>query len=315
MATRPQLAILAPSPVLTVTIEAGDEHGAEIHYHAGGQGVWVARMAASLGAEVVLCAALAGEAGHVLRGLLASPGVEVRSVVADGRSGSYVHDRRSGERVVVASTQGPHLQRHETDELYGMMLAAGLEAGVALLTGPQPPDALSGEIYRRLAADLRANGARVLADLTDGALDGAIRGGVGLLKISHEELIAEGLADGDGRDQLLAGARKLHKRGARGVLVSRAVEPALALVSDRAHELTGPRFEPSDHAGAGDSMFAGVGAALADGRSLMDALRLGVAAGALNVTRRGLGTGNRAEVEQLLSHVRVNDLGPIVEAR
>ena len=49
-----RLAVFAPSPVLTVTIEAGPDRP-EVHLHPGGQGFWVARMAANLGAEVVLC--------------------------------------------------------------------------------------------------------------------------------------------------------------------------------------------------------------------------------------------------------------------
>ncbi len=308
---RAQIAILAPSPILTVTIEPGDESGPETHYHPGGQGVWVAHMAAALEAEVVLCVALAGEAGTVLEGLLEAPRIEVRSTAAHGRSGSYVHDRRSGERVVVASTDGPRLWRHETDELYGATLAAGLEAGTVALTGPQPPDALPPDFYRRLAVDLGTNGVTVIGDLTGGALEGALAGRLELLKISHEELIAEGLAEGPAPEQLLAGIRELRHRGARGVIISRAAEPALAMLDGRLYELAGPRLEPSDPTGAGDSMFAGIAVALADERSIIEAFKLGVAAGALNVTRRGLGTGRRTEVERLLPHVHVSDLGNV----
>jgi 1-phosphofructokinase len=213
----------------------------------------------------------------------------------------------------VAATDGPRLWRHETDELYGVTVAAGLEADLAVLTGPSPPDAVSRDVYRRLASDLRRNGIPVLADLTDGALLGALEGGLDLLKTSHEELIEGGFADGPDRRQLLLAARELHEAGATAVLVSRAAEPALALVAGgHVYELVAPRLEPRDPIGAGDSMFGALATALASGQDLIEAMRLGVAAGALNVTRGGLGTGRRSEIERLSSQVQVRTLDTAV---
>jgi 1-phosphofructokinase len=311
---RARLAVLAPSPILTVTVESGGGQGQEIHYHAGGQGIWVARMAAALGADVVLCVALAGEAGEVLRGLLRLPGVEVRSVNAHGQNGSYIHDRRSGTRVELARTEGRRLQRHDADELFGLILTAGLETGLAILTGPQPADLLEHEVYRRLAVDLRTNGVTVVADLSGGALQQALVGGVDLLKLSHEELIDEDFAESPDQGQLLAGIRELRRQGAQNVALSRPTEPTLALIGEGTYELAGPRFEPADPHGAGDSMLAGIGVALAEGRSMIDSLRRGMAAGALNVTRHGLGTGQPAEVERLLDHIRVTELDDASES-
>lgn len=297
--------------MLTVTIESGDEHGPEVHYHAGGQGVWVARMAGLLGAKVILCTALAGEAGEVLRALLPDEHIEVRIVQGHGRNSSYVHDRRSGVREVIAASQGPRLWRHETDELYGDMLTAGLDADLALLTGPQPPDAVGADVYRRIATDLRANGKKVAADLTNGALRGAIAGEVDLLKISDEELAAESFSEGIETAELLAGIGRLSTAGAHNVLVSRAAEPALALVGQRLYEVRGPRLEASDPTGAGDSMFAALGVGLAGGRDVIEAVQLGVAAGALNATRHGLGTGNPLDIERMLAHVQMRELDAV----
>ena len=70
-------------------------------------------------------------------------------------------------------------------------------------------------------------------------------------------------------------------------------------------ELAGPVFESLDQRGTGDSMFAAIGVGLARGMSIVDAVRLGMAAGALNATRRGLGTGTRGEIQRLASHVSV----------
>ena len=53
-------------------------------------------------------------------------------------------------------------------------------------------------------------------------------------------------------------------------------------------------------------MFAALGVGLGSGKSLVDALKVAVAAGALNATRRGLGTGTRDEIERLSRHVDVH---------
>ncbi|GAA5116785.1 1-phosphofructokinase family hexose kinase [Pseudonocardia adelaidensis] len=93
----PTVVVFAPSPLLTVTLEerAGRP---DIHVHAGGQGVWQARMISAFDVPVVLCAALGGEPGDVLAHLLPGEGVQLRAVRVQARNGGYVHDRRTGSR-------------------------------------------------------------------------------------------------------------------------------------------------------------------------------------------------------------------------
>jgi 1-phosphofructokinase len=301
------LVVFAPSPVLTITVEAGADGGSDIHLHAGGQGFWVARIAVSLGAQVSLCCALGGETGRVLRALIAAEGVDVQTVESGASNGAYIHDRRSGERVEVAFTPAGHLGRHDVDELYGITLASGLDADITLLSGVQPEQILDADIYRRLTGDLRANGQTVIADLTGAPLAAALAGGLAVLKLSHEELLAERRTAGDGVNDLLEAMRALNRAGADSVLLSRGPIPALVLdgqhKTPRALKLSGPRFEAADPTGSGDSMFAALGVGLGSRSELVDALKVAVAAGALNATRRGLGTGTRDEIERLSRHV------------
>jgi 1-phosphofructokinase len=307
----PALVVFAPSPLLTITVEAADTPAQEIHLHAGGQGFWVARMAALLGVEVSLCCALGGESGSVLRGLIARENVVLLGVECDAPNGVYIHARRaSGAREQLARTGSGRLSRHEADELYGLALSAALDAGVALLTGVDPPTVLDSEIYRRLAADLRSNDVQVIADLAGSSLKAALAGGLDLLKISEEEVLAEDMARGGDVAGLLKALEKLHEDGAETVLISRAAEPALVLDGARGRylELTGPRVETLEPRGTGDSMFAALGASIADGNELDVALRMAMAAGALNATRHGLGTGTRQQIEQLSHHIAIRDL-------
>lgn len=310
VATSASLVVFAPSPLLTITVEGADTSRQEIHLHAGGQGFWVARMAALLGARVSLCCALGGESGAVLRGLIAREKVQLHSVECAASNGVYIHARGDAGREQLARTDCPPLSRHETDELYGMAFSAALDAGVALLTGVDPQTVLEGDVYRRLARDLRNNGVRVIADLSGGALKAALAGGLDVLKISEEEVRQEGFARGAGREDLLDALHALHRAGANTVLISRAEEPALVFDGARGRclQLRGPRVETLEPRGTGDSMFAALGAALAGGQELEVALRLAMAAGCLNATRHGLGTGTREEIEQLSRHMEVDEV-------
>ena len=55
-------------------------------------------------------------------------------------------------------------------------------------------------------------------------------------------------------------------------------------------------------------MTAGVAAVLAKGGDMYDAVRTGAAAGALNVTRHGLGTGHLDAVQVLTERVKLTPI-------
>ena len=307
MGQSPRVCVFAPAPLLTVTIEppSSDRGDGEVHLHPGGQGFWVARMLSRLDVDVVLCAALGGETGPIIRRLMVDAAIRVVGTDA-GVNGAYVHDRRSGHRVQLAAMPALRLSRHAVDDLYGATLVEALRAEITVLTGPEDgADVLPDDVYRRLTMDIRANGRRVVADLSGGRLDAVVEGGVDVLKVSEEEL------DSDGRiaraGSVEAAMRELVAAGAANVVVSHGDERASALLDGRLVRAVAPALQPVETRGAGDSLTAAMTAALARGSTLPDALRLGSAAGALNVTRRGLGSGGRDEIERLAELVHIEE--------
>lgn len=299
--------VFAPAPVLTVTIE----HQAgvlELHVHAGGQGIWQARMLVSLGASVTLCAAMGGEVGSIVRRVLADEEITLRAVLRQAGSGWYVDDRRDGRRQRIAEDPGAPMIRHDLDELYNVSLAEGLRAPVVVLSGPGHPSVVAADVYRRLAADLTANGGQVVADLAGEHLRASLAGGVAFLKVAHDEVMQDGWASGDSLDEMVSAAHRLREAGAESVLVSRAEKPAVALFEEQLVQVEVPRLQEADHTGAGDSMTAGVAAVLARGGEMAEAIRTGAAAGALNVTRHGLGTGRMEAVQELIGRVNLAPL-------
>jgi 1-phosphofructokinase len=127
--------VFGPDPLLSVTIERSGEED-EVHVHAAGQGVWVARMAAELGAWPILCGFLGGETGTALRPLLEALRGEARITTTVGSSGSYVVDRRSGTRQLVTCMARPAPHWHEVDDLVACTCAVALESELLVLCNP-----------------------------------------------------------------------------------------------------------------------------------------------------------------------------------
>lgn len=198
------------------------------------------------------------------------------------------------------------LSRHELDDLYELTLVQGLRADVAILSGPDEDDVpVPHSMYERLARDLGAHGTEVVVDLSGERLARALEGGPAVIKVSHEEMVADGLAESDSLPDLAAGCRELASGGARAVVVSRAAEATLALIEGKLVLVESPDLTPVDTRGGGDSMTAGLAVGLAQGRSLEESLILGAAAGAVNVTRHGLGSGSDGAVRELSERVRL----------
>ena len=297
---------LCPSPRLTVLVDAsGDD--VDIHLHAGGQGYWNARMIAVLGVPVVICGYFGGETGQVLKSLMDAEGVEVRAVDVHVSNVAEVLDsRRASDPPLRMRPMRP--SRHDTDSLYGMALASGLEASVCVLAG-DPDHIVPPDMYGRLARDLHDNSRTVVADLMGDHLRAVIDGGVDVVKISHRELVGDGLAaTGDVAD-IVAAVRDIAGRGVHSVVVSRAEAPAIVYSRGSVFSVRTPKVTPVDGRGAGDSMTAGIAAGLARGLPVLEAVRLGAAAGALNVTRRGLATGTNDAIERFVKYVEISPYG------
>jgi 1-phosphofructokinase len=302
----PRIAIFGPHPLLTVSLEReGDDARERIHFHAGGQGVWVARQAGELDAEPVLCGFVGGEAGALLRPLLERLPGERRLVETTTESGCYVVDRRAGERHTLAFTASEPPSRHELDALFSLACAEALACGWLVVANPMPGEALPLSVYGDLVADARANGCRTLVDLSPPRLDSALTGGPDLVKINDWELAAYVSGPVSEPRELRAAAERLRDAGARSVIVTRGEQPAFVLHEEQAWLLVPPRFERGWREGCGDAMMGALAAAWAQGASFEDAAIAGAAAGAGTFLRQGLGSAARDVVDELRGAVRV----------
>ena len=305
--------VFSPDPLLSITIEPLGEQ-AELHVHAAGQGVWVARSAAESGASTVLCCLLGGEIGSLLRPLLEHAGGELRAVPTSAPNGSYVVDHRGSDRMLIASCPRPVPRRHELDNLLSATCTAALSGSVLVLCNPYPVDGVPDSGYEMLAANAAEAGVPVIVDLSTPRLDRTLAHRPALVKINDWELAEYVRGPVDGA-RALSAARELIAAGAQNVAVTRAEAPILVVPGDaEPFEIVPPPLTCGFREGCGDTMTGAVAAAWARGARLRDALTLGAAAGSVNYLRRGLGTGGSATVQEMVAHIGVRPVGSLTPA-
>jgi 1-phosphofructokinase len=298
--------VLGPLLFLTVTVEL-EADKPRVHLHPGGQGFWIARMVRVLGDRARLVAPIGGEAGDVVGALVPGWEIELEAVRGNLATPTQIHDRRDGERLEIVGVEMPELDRHDSDDLYAATLQAGLAADVVVLTAASA-SILPYDAYGRLVHDLDAQGIPLVADMHGEALDAVLAAGsIEVLKVSEEDLDSDGWDVGT-EAKALAAARELNARGAKSVVISRGGDPAIAFAEGRMLRVEPPTLTEVDHAGAGDSMTAGIAVGRMRGLSPIDAIKVGAAAGAGNVIRHGLGSGSRDLIGELTGLVEMEDV-------
>ena len=176
------------------------------------------------------------------------------------------------------------------------------------MTGSAWPNVLPASTFRRMAADLGELGVPVVADLSNEQLHAALEGGVAMVKVSDEELEQDGIIPDRSQASALAGLDAVQRLGAADVVISRGGEPAVALVGGCRYLVVAPSLEIVESRGSGDSMTAALASGTALGLGAETMLRLAVAAGAVNVTRHGLGGADATVVRELADTVEVRPL-------
>lgn len=281
-----RVAVFNVAPILVVTVEG--DHAAVPHVNVGGQGPWVARAIATLGGTPVLCAPFGGDTGRTAQLILADAGYELAATPTASPSGLYVERRDDGGTrhclyEVAAAPLGPR----DLDDVYEAALRHGIDTGTCVVTGSPFPDHLDPTVVGRLCRDLHAAGVVTVADLSGEHLDAALDAGVDWLKVADDELIEERRC-GDEPADIAAWLDEVVGSGRVRVAAVASSSTGATLARTPGHRISarGPQLAVVDTRGSGDAMCAAL--ALAHGNRLPpgDAIKIGLAAGAANATRR-----------------------------
>ncbi len=279
-----------------------------VRHDPGGGGINVTRAIQRLGGNSTAFYLAGGPLGDMLSGLLDAERVQHHPIPIDAitRESLTVLDESSNQQFRFVMP-GPEITPAERQRCLD-----------ALRTFEPKPDYIvaSGSLPHGTPTDFYVQVARVVAELkarfvldTSGdalqlAVEQAPADGIFLLKPNMRELrqLARRELE-DEREQEVA-ARKLIDRGqAQVVVVSLGAAGALLVTQDRVERLRAPSVSIQSKIGAGDSMVGGIVLSLAQGQSVQEAARFGIAAGAAAVMSPGTELCRLEDTERLYQKI------------
>jgi 6-phosphofructokinase 2 len=269
-------------------------------YKAGGGGINVSRAIKKLGGESTALYTVGGVSGKILSNLLEQEGIQQHPVSIEGttRENFIVSEKSSGDQY---HFNMPGSQLHESEwkqcfeELHSLEPKPTYIVGSGSLAPGVPED-----FYARMAEIASELGARFIVNASGKALSLAAQRGVYFLKPNiHElqELGGQEIQDEQTQEQV---AMKIVENGrSEVVVVSLGAAGVLIALPKGIERLRAPSVEVKSDVGAGDSLIAGIVLKLAQGESIREAVRFGIAAGTATTMRPGTQLCEKEDVERL----------------
>ncbi|WP_230354191.1 6-phosphofructokinase II [Lelliottia sp. WAP21] len=273
-------------------------------FEPGGGGINVARAITHLGGKATAIFPAGGATGEHLVSLLTEEKVPVETVNAEDwtRQNLHVHVKSSGEQYRFVMP-GARLSEKEFQQLEEKVLA--IESGAILvISGSLPPGVETAKLTQ-LIRRAQGNGLRCIVDSSGDALLAALEpGNLELVKPNQKELSALVNRELSQPDDVRTAAQELVQSGkAHRVVVSLGPQGALAVDKTGFVQVVPPPMKSQSTVGAGDSMVGAMTLKLAQGASLLEMTRYGVAAGSAATINQGTRLCSLADTQKIVDYL------------
>jgi 6-phosphofructokinase 2 len=275
----------------------------------GGGGINVARVAHRLGSNVAAIYPTGGAIGKLLHRLVEREGIDSLITLShvETRENFTAYEESTGNQYRFVLPGSP-LHRAEWEAVLARLSSLAEKPRYVVASGSVPPG-VPEDFFAQVVRHAKALGAKTVIDSSGPSLKAAIREGVTLIKpnlVELSDLVGTPLDDDDKR---VAACRKLTSAGrAEAIALTLGEDGALLVTATRAWRSRPMNIEVVSTVGAGDSFLGGMVAALASGKALEDAFRVGVAAGSAAVLSPGTELCREEDVTRLLEKVKITEL-------
>lgn len=271
---------------------------------AGGKSVNVARTLKLLQESPLVAGFAGGETGDRMVSDLWEMGIETDIVHTSQptRICTTLIDEQAAS-VTELVEEAPLPMRDEWSALDERLSVHLANSDTMVVAGAPPPGSPEG-VYAGFARKAQEAGAKVLIDARGAPLMEALPCSPLLVKLNDHELSATSGKSVDTEEALRGAMEILVTRGAQWVLVTQGSQDAWLLGETAAWRFTPPAVNVLNAIGSGDATTAGIAAGLLRGRSMPDAVQLGIACGSASATTLIPGDLDFDLVQELLLEVR-----------
>lgn len=308
------VAVLALNPAVDISYEIPQllEYqkvcATKTAYYPGGNGINITRALTELGVPVHCCSTLGGESGALLLRLLGDTHADNHTwfrLEGETRLNTNIVQQNPPGQYEITSL-GPEVPAGVLADMADCILQAAGD-GIAVLSGMIPPG-VPDSTYRDLAEKVAAQGGRVVLEASGTVLEQALEARPCLVRLNRYVLEMASGRRLDKHTHAAEAARAIQQGGIDYLCVSLGGEGAILVDDANSYYCSAPRVHKQSTVGSGDSLLAGLTAALREGASPEDMLRLGVMCGSTTAAHPGTELFSRDELEADLESLQVSSL-------
>ncbi len=271
----------------------------------GGGGLNVSRATAKLGGTSTAVYLSGGFEGDKLKALLEREGILLKpvSIRSSIRENLTILEDGSSQQFRFGMP-GPEVSTEELDRVYKIMEDILDEETIVTASGSLP-ESVPSDFYATIGTLAASKKSLFIADTSGTALEKVLKSKtLFLIKPNLRELAQLSGKKILEQPQIKDAALQLVNDGlVKHVVVSLGAGGACLINNNRTIKYDSPVVPVDSRIGAGDSMIAGITLSLAGGKSLEDAIRFGVAAGAAAVMTPGTELCRRDDAERIYKEV------------
>ena len=268
-------------------------------FEPGGGGVNVSRAIHKLGGESLAIYPAGGSTGDHYNELLEQEGISTQVLpIQDWMRQNLSLVTRSDSQQYRFVMPGAELTNEEQKQLLEIIKQS--DAEYCVISGSFPKGIQDSFEYEMIEACQHKKMKVIFDSSADSLVKAVEHGGLYLIKPNGAELAAMAGMEVENPDDLENQARKLiDERKAEVVLVSLGPQGAMLVTRDFCEQIVPPRVRKNSTVGAGDSMVGATVLALAEGMSIREAARRGVAAGTAATMNYGTELCKKEDVDRL----------------